>query len=114
MNLSEKLINLYEMANLRPDETNLPMVIYVQPKTDKEQHGPRIKVQKEHGEKVKKEMVSIGFTREGKVSNFNGLAESDFKLVTEFINNNLKGLLDLWDDKISPTEFSKTIIKNGK
>lgn len=101
---------LYEMANLRPNETGLPMVIWVQPKTGKEKHGPRIKVQSIHGSKVYLDkMISIGFDRNGNIENFGGLSKKDLDIVSKFIKKNVIYLLQLWDDEISPAEFSKKI-----
>jgi len=103
---------LFEMANLRPNETGLPMVIWVSPRTGKEKHGPRIKVQTFHGSKSDSErLASVGFTRDGKIENFGGLSNQDFQLVSLFITNNLTNLLRLWDDEISPFEFSSTLKK---
>jgi hypothetical protein len=103
---------IFEMSNLRPRETGLPMVIWVNPSTGKEKHGPRIKVQTFHGTKSDPDkLVAVGFTRDGKIENFGGLSNQDFKLVSNFIENNLNNLLRLWDDEISPVEFAQAIVK---
>lgn len=97
---------LYEMSNLRPNETGLPMVVWVNPNTGRERHGPRIKVQTQHGNKVSPDkMTAVGFSRDGSVTNFGGLSDKDFDLVKTFINKNIDILLKLWDDEISPAEF---------
>ena len=103
---------IFEMANLRPNETGLPMVIWVSPKTGKEKHGPRIKVQTFHGIKSDPEkLISVGFSRDGKIENFGGLSKDDFQLISNFITNNLDNLFLLWDDEISPIEFAHRIKK---
>lgn len=99
---------LWEMANLRPKTTGLPMVIWVKPKTT-EKHGPRLKVQLSHGSKVKEgEWVSVTIENEPKVIG-KGLKDSDFNLVSAFIITNKDGLLKLWKDQIDPVEFAKGI-----
>lgn len=40
--------HLYEMANVYPDDSVLPMTVWVRPRSD-ERHGPRIKVCTAHG-----------------------------------------------------------------
>jgi hypothetical protein len=39
-------IEIWAMANFRPKTTGLPMIMWIIPKTSKEKHGPRIKLQK--------------------------------------------------------------------
>jgi hypothetical protein len=114
-NLSEDVIELYEMANLRPEKTGLPMVIWVLPQTKKERHWARIKVQTEHGNKVKEDkMTSVGFDEKGNITNFGGLNKKDFELVSQFITLNLEGLIKLWNDEIDPIDFASKIKKVNK
>ena len=49
--LPSDLEPLFEMANLRPKSTGLPMVIWVSEK-GRSRHGPRIKICRQHGEKM--------------------------------------------------------------
>lgn len=103
---------MIEMSNLRPNETGLPMVIWVQPNTGRLKHGPRIKVQTAHGHKASSDkFASVGFSRDGEVQNFGGLTHSDFELVKQFIAINLDLLINLWDDEISPMEFASQMKK---
>jgi hypothetical protein len=97
---------VYEMSNIRQDKTGLPMVIWVQPKTGREKHGPRIKVQTNHSIKSDPgKLIAIGFTREGSIINFGGLNKNDFDLVSKFMKLNMEWLIKLWDDEISPGKF---------
>jgi hypothetical protein len=103
---------VYEMSNIRQRETGLPMVIWVQPKTDREKHGPRIKVQTNYNTKSDPgKLVAIGFTRNGEIVNFGGLNKKDFDLVSKFMKLNIDKLIELWDDEISPFEFTKNMTK---
>lgn len=108
----EDLEHLYEMSNIRPASTGLPMVVWIQPDMGRSKHGPRIKVQTSHGSKADPEnMAAVGFSRDGKIVNFGGLTSSDFSLVSKFITLNLQGLLNLWDDEIDPAAFLKDMKK---
>lgn len=99
------------MTNIRPKETGLPMTIWVQPRTGKERHGPRIKVQNHHGDKATPgEWASVTIEHNPKIKS-GTLSPSDFKLVKKFILNNLEELLKLWSDEISPHEFTMHIKK---
>jgi hypothetical protein len=98
------------MTNIRPKNTGLPMTIWVQPFTGKERHGPRIKVQTEHGEKVQNSnWVSV--TVEDNPQLIGKLDPADFKLVKEFVLKNKVELLRLWNDEIDPIEFVAHIEK---
>jgi hypothetical protein len=97
--------SLYEMANIRPNVTGLPMVIWIQPFTGKEKHGPRIKVQKKHGSKVNTtNWVTVSISKLPEIKD-GLLSKENFKLVSKWIILNLKGLRDVWNDKITPSKF---------
>jgi hypothetical protein len=106
--IAEKII--WAMSNFRPMETGLPMVIWVNPKTGLEKHGPRIKVQKEHGSKSQLgNWASVTISKNPEVRG--KLSPQDAKLVFAFIEENLENLLSLWNDEISPLEFGSKIKK---
>ncbi len=99
-----------EMANIRPKRTGLPMVIWIKPKTG-EKHSARIKVQSIHGDKINiSNWVSVTISNNPKI--FNGkLSKEDFLLIKEFIQKNIKGLLQVWNDEIEPADFIENINK---
>ena len=100
---------LLEMANIRPAETGLPMVIWVQPDIHKK-HGPRIKVQTEHGDKISSHWSSVTIENNPRII-VGELSSSDFKFVARFILLNLEPLLRLWNDEISPIQFGTIMQK---
>ena len=92
--------NVWAMSNIRPKNTGLPMIIWIKPKGN-EQHGPRIKVQKEHGEKAK-EGFWVSVTIEDRPKVIGDLSKKDEKLVKKFIKLNKEVLLDVWNDILDP------------
>lgn len=107
MNKSKKLLDMLEMSNLRPKETGLPMVVWIQPELSKSKHGPRIKIQLSHGDKVDPTNFT-SITIEDDPKNVGGefIKVSDFKIIKKFIQLNKEGLLKVWNDEISPLDFA--------
>jgi len=95
-------LNLFEMANVRPDKTGLRMVIYISPRNGSK-HGPRIKVSQQYGEKTSSDFFTVTIADNpvfsGKYGNIKG---GDIDRVREFIQLNKDILLQLWYDKIDP------------
>ena len=100
---------IYGMANLRPDDTGLPMVIWVSEKGGAK-HGPRIKVSKKMGDKIDPgntltvtvpEAKQIGGTLPPKV----------FQQVKAFIILNGAVILQYWEQKISTKEMLDALKK---
>lgn len=101
---------IWAMSNFRPNETGLPMVIWINPKTGLEKHGPRIKVQKDHGSKAQLgKWVTFTISKDPQLKGV--LPLQDKKLVIQFIKTNLEILLALWEDEISPLDFGLKIKK---
>lgn len=102
---NEKL-DLFEMANVQPNETGLEMSIYVSERPEGAKHGPRIKVSKKYGKTS--DLFSISFNKNGKIevvhSDIGEIKPKDVKKAKEFISLNLDVLLDLWYDRISQYE----------
>jgi hypothetical protein len=104
----------YEMSNFRNKYTGLPMVIWIQPKTGKEQHYARIKVAKIYGDKISDNLFVITIEDNPKVIGDAGeIKQKDIKKAIEFIKLNKELLLDIWNDIIDPisaVEFIKKIL----
>ena len=98
------------MANVRPDETGLKMVVYISPRMGVK-HGPRIKVSTFYGEKIyngtlhdKGNYFSITIEDEPRVIGRVGdIKLEDVKKACQFVRENKDVLLKLWYDEISPT-----------
>ena len=114
MKLNEYL-DLYEMANVRPDKTGLNMVIYISTRLPSIKHGPRIKVSKTYGNKVSSDFFSISFNSNGEINlvnkNTGDIKQKDIERIKRFVELNLKTLLKLWYDEIDSTDAVNQFIK---
>lgn len=99
---------LYEMANLYPRDTGLPMTIWVSPK-GRARHDVRIKVCTTHGDRMDISNTAVVGVRprprllEGK------LASKDFERVAKWIGLNTNVLIGYWDGTLSTVEFAARI-----
>lgn len=101
-----------EMSNLRNKETGLPMVVWLQPKTRREQHWARIKVSKKYGDKVSEDLFTITIENEPQVVGDTGdIKTNDIKKVIEFVKINKDLLLDFWNDEIAVSDLINGIKK---
>ena len=106
--------SIFEMSNIRPEESGLPMVIWVSPKTGNEGYNARIKVERSYGNKAKKDMftMTIDKTNPEIIAGDQGsISNKDVEKVKDFIRNNYTNLISLWNDNISPTQFTLKIKK---
>ncbi len=101
--------DLYEMANLFPRTTGLPMAVWVSPR-GRARHDARIKVSLTPGR------IDIGHTAvvgirpsprliEGK------LAPADLELVSQWIRENEDALIDFWNETIDSVELGARLKK---
>jgi len=86
---------LEEMANLTKEDTGLDYIVWIYPKTNKEGHWARIKVQVDKSNRVP---MSISDTPEWKAENVNVPAKRANK-IKEWIRLNKKVLLDYWNSE---------------
>lgn len=108
------MIQLYEMANIRPEESGLPVVIWVMPKTGNEKHNARIKVERNYGNKAKNDTFSLSIDKENPqivAGDKGNLSNKDVELIKLFVINNYTALMSLWNDNISPFQFVSKIRK---
>ncbi|MBN2652605.1 MAG: hypothetical protein JXR63_09490 [Spirochaetales bacterium] len=107
----EEKEQLWEMANLRPVETGLPMVIWVSPATGREQHSPRIKVQSVHGDRLSPDrLCSVSISLDPKLV-AGSLSAGDCQIVFSFVKKNYELLMQYWRSEITTTEFVKSFQK---
>ena len=99
---------LFEMANLYPRDTGLPMTIWVSPKGNA-RHDVRVKVCRAHGDRmVIDDTAVVGVRPEPRVIE-GPLASADFKLVTAWIILNEAALVGYWDGDLSTGQFARAI-----
>lgn len=107
--LHEEKMNLWEMANLRPKDTGLNVVIWVS-SGQGVKHGPRIKVCS--GPKWDETKCStIPLTGIYKVIGNADISQEEFSKIVKWIEINKKALLDFWNGKIQYTQDLLNMLK---
>jgi hypothetical protein len=101
--------DLYEMANLFPRTTGLPMTVWVSPR-GRARHDARIKVSLTPGKMDIGHTAVVGIRPsprliEGK------LAATDVELVSQWIKLNEAALLDFWNETIDSVELGGRLRK---
>jgi hypothetical protein len=103
-------VDLYEMANLYPRETGLPVTVWVSPR-GRARHAARIKVCRQRGDRmVPSNTASVRIQPEPKVVE-GELPDAWFKPVARWITLNRNVLLDYWNGTIGTTELSARLAK---
>jgi len=112
MTKAEKLLgvifedSLFEMSNISPRDTNLPVVVWVFEK-GKSKHGPRVKVMTHPGKMNLAETVSISVSDNPEVVAGEKLDPEIFNLVKKWVILNKKVLLDYWNNKLYTIDMLK-------
>ncbi|MBN2653236.1 MAG: hypothetical protein JXR63_12725 [Spirochaetales bacterium] len=107
--LEEQLLS--EMSNYTGKYTGLPMNICVLPMSGKEKHWARIKVQMNHNYRLDStSLASVSISKEPEIK-VGTLSSKDFKAISKFIIDNYDLLMDVWNQKIEPTDFILNCIK---
>jgi len=100
---------LFLMANLFPEDTGLPMVVWISEKGGA-RHDARVKVARSHGSKARPDdTVSVSVREPPIVVAGEGLAAADLKLVQAWIELNRPIILDHWSGKISSRQAVNAI-----
>jgi hypothetical protein len=90
--------DLYEMANLYPRTTGLPMTVWVSPR-GYAHHDARVKVHRSHGNQMQIGDTAVVSVRPPKMI-INGLNTKDEADVLAWIKLNTAALIDYWDGTI--------------
>ncbi len=89
---------LFEMANIIQEDSGLPMIIYISPKSVG--LSPRVRVQKDYSSNISTDLFSITIENRPKVIGDTGeIKKSDIKLVKDWVKINTKLLTDYWTGK---------------
>lgn len=94
----------YEMANLYPRDTGLPMTVWVSPR-GRNRHDARIKVCRTRGDKMDGTNLAVVAIRPVPRVVHGPLAQSDFAPVAAWIALNEEALLGYWNGTLSTLEF---------
>jgi len=108
--LHEEKMNLWEMANLRPDFTGIDNYVVWISSGEAVRHGPRIKVAK--GLKWNEnENASIPLTGMPRIIGDIGITQHDFSKIIKWTNLNKKALIQFWNSKLSTDEVLSLLKK---
>lgn len=91
--------DLFEMANLYPDTTGLPMTVWVSPR-GKARHDVRVKVNMTHGNQMDIANTATVGVRPTPQLIAGQLSSTDAQLVFEWIALNVDLLVDYWNGRI--------------
>lgn len=101
---------LFEMANLYPRDTGLPMTIWVSSKGGA-RHDVRVKVCRPHGDRMLAgDTAVVGVRPEPRLIE-GPLPTADLKVVSAWITLNREALIGYWDGVLSTGEFVRQLQK---
>jgi hypothetical protein len=99
---------LFEMANLRPERTGLPFVVFISQRGGA-RHDVRVKLAR--GAKVRpSDMITVAVRPTPRIVR-GGLNAQEFDLVKRWIELNMYVLVDYWNGDIEYTEDALDAIK---
>jgi hypothetical protein len=96
----------FEMANLYPRDTGLPMTLWVSPR-GRARHDARVKVCMTHGDRMDASNTAVVAIRPAPRLLTGALPPRDFALVAKWIDGNKAALIGYWDGTLSTVEFVK-------
>lgn len=102
--LHEEEMNLWEMANLRPETTGIDNYVIWVSSGEAVRHGPRIKVAR--GVKWdKKNNATIPLTGIPRVVGDIGITQDEFAKIVEWITLNKDPLMRFWNSELATDEL---------
>jgi hypothetical protein len=101
-------VDFYEMANLYPADTGLPMVVWVSERGHA-RHDVRIKVSESHGTRMLPGRLATVAVRAQPRLVAGNLSPADLDLVSQWIVRNEVALVDYWDYHISTVELVRRL-----
>ena len=102
--------DLFEMANLHPATTGLPMTVWVSPRGHA-RHDVRVQVNTTHGRRMDLDDAAVMGVRPTPRLIEGELSAADQAAVSTWITANADVLIDYWDGKIDTAELSGRLVK---
>jgi hypothetical protein len=99
---------LFEMANLFPNTTGLPMTVWVSPRGGT-RHDVRIKVNMVHGKQMNVANTAVVAVRPGPGLIAGRLDQQDLQAVADWISLNADALVAYWDGQIDTVELGQAL-----
>lgn len=100
----------YEMTNLSPRMTGLPMVVWVSPR-GRARHDVRIKVSAVHGSRLVLDDMAVVALRPEPALIAGRLDGSDLALVRDWLRLNEAALVDYWEGSIDTGELLERLLR---
>jgi hypothetical protein len=100
---------LFEMANLYPEDTGLPMTVWVSPKGSA-RHDARVKVSMVHGNRMTLDNLAIVAIRPEPKVLHGSLTAKDERLVAKWIGQNEKTLIAYWEGEIGTRAMTGALV----
>ena len=101
---------LYEMVNLAPAMTGLPMTVHAMPR-GRNRHDVRLKVHRVHGRRMVAENTAVVGVRPVPHLVENSLKPKDQIQVYQWAALNERPLVDYWEGRIDTDEFLARLVK---
>jgi len=102
--------DLFEMANLYPRTTGLPMTVWVSPRGGA-RHDAGIKVSRSGGDRMVPADTAVVGIRSAPALIEGDLTPRDFAAVARWIELNRAALLEFWDGTIDTIELGQRLIR---
>ena len=99
---------LYLMANLRPDDTGLPMVVWVSER-GRARHDVRVKVALAHGHRASPYDTASMAVRPTPRLVVGQLSAGDLRAVSNWVQLNEKVIVEYWDGAIGTGELMRRL-----
>jgi hypothetical protein len=101
-------VDLFEMANLYPRHTGLPMTVWVSPKGHA-RHDARVKVCRAHGDRMDVDDIATVSVRPEPELIHGPLPTADLKLVQAWIQLNSDALIGYWNGELDTVDLSRAL-----
>jgi hypothetical protein len=100
--------DLFEMANLFPHRTGLPMTVWVSPRGNA-RHDLRVKVNMTHGNQVNAANTAVVGVRPAPHMIAGRLSPEDERLIFGWIILNTAALIEYWDGQIDTIDLGERL-----
>ena len=99
---------LFEMANLYPRHTGLPMTVWVSPRGHA-RHDARVKVCRTHGDRMNIDDTAVVSVRPSPTLIDGPLAGPDLRAVQGWIALNAAALVEYWDGQLDTVDLVQAL-----
>jgi|SRR5271165_1111868 len=102
--------DLFEMANLFPSTTGLPMTVWVSPRGGA-RHDVRIKVNMVHGNQMSIGNTAVVAVRPAPRLIAGHLDQQDLQAVYDWISRNTDALVAYWEGQIDTVQLGQALVR---